>query len=652
MADESSQPYYDKLSDELEQYQLRRAQRYTFVTVLILYWKDTDLKLWDELKELEDLFRNTFNYNVERYEIPSQRSQDQLEHIIDLFLIRYGTPDNLVIIYYGGHGGPTKNGSTECEWAAFNHELSPTLDWSTIQPQLLTAECDVVILLDCCHAGSAVRGKTRQYVEILLATDKDHLTPVGTGAWPSFTKILIQKMREIMDREGELNLRSLHAQMLPADTGLRRQPILASGRASAGNISLRKSKNSSAPSGLDSLQTGQPSESKDHLLMLEVYTHRPLESTMFGALVCWLTKDSPSSIAEIRLAKQTVSDTSRFQSIGAHLLQKDSEADRGHLLVSSRGRTELSHVLYQLERLYKTPSPEDLTDREAMKLVELLRKESLGINTLIEDLLASMERSQLETLVAQKVVDNANLQTRIKMRLVLLNSNNTVPDEALSVNFIDAAQKDQRFRVGLLDGHQVLVEYCYYDEINGNDREATVKKVSRMSALLLEPKPAPFRTLSGRGYTHERLYGPRYGFVYQRPKKQPIGEFTTLSDVIEKAGYVPLESRFRMGQVLCEAMLQFHSIGWYHKNIRSANVLLFCVEDRRQGGVMPAQSFNFEEPFFIGFDCSRPADAETRQTVDFTFKDILYRHPDRWGNPSRFKSHHDFYAFVSFSDMR
>ena len=112
------QTSHDKIADELERYQIRRIQRYTSVAVLLLYWKETDLKIHDELQALEDLLQDTFNYRVERCAIPSEKPQYLLGHALNTFLEKYGTSDNLVIVYYGGHGGPTKDGSTECEWAA------------------------------------------------------------------------------------------------------------------------------------------------------------------------------------------------------------------------------------------------------------------------------------------------------------------------------------------------------------------------------------------------------------------------------------------------------------------------------------------------------------------------------------------------------
>jgi len=110
--------HLETLSNALDRYRPHRAQKYEAVAVLLLSWKDTDLKLGDEWDSLERMFRLTFNYQVQRYSIPSLKSQIQLGLAVNNFLMAHGKPDHLIIVYYGGHGGPTKDGSTECEWWA------------------------------------------------------------------------------------------------------------------------------------------------------------------------------------------------------------------------------------------------------------------------------------------------------------------------------------------------------------------------------------------------------------------------------------------------------------------------------------------------------------------------------------------------------
>lgn len=51
--------------------------------------------------------------------------------------------------------------------------------------------------------------------------------------------------------------------------------------------------------------------------------------------------------------------------------------------------------------------------------------------------------------------------------------------------------------------------------------------------------------------------------------------------------------------------------------------------------------YNLEKPYVIGYDCCRLPEAEIRKTVEFSFKDNLYQHPDLWEKPASFRSYHD-----------
>lgn len=70
---------------------------------------------------------------------------------------------------------------------------SPTLCWSLLQPSLKSAPCDVLLLLDCCFAGSAVRGDVEGTNEIIAACGRETLAEGVTDR--SFTHNLMRKIR-------------------------------------------------------------------------------------------------------------------------------------------------------------------------------------------------------------------------------------------------------------------------------------------------------------------------------------------------------------------------------------------------------------------------------------------------------------------------
>ena len=85
------------------------------------------------------------------------------------------------------------NNGGESIWAANEERDSPSLRWNQVQPLLETAVPHVLIILDCCYAGTAARdiceGTTK---EILAACGRENPT---TGVCAiSFTSALIDKL--------------------------------------------------------------------------------------------------------------------------------------------------------------------------------------------------------------------------------------------------------------------------------------------------------------------------------------------------------------------------------------------------------------------------------------------------------------------------
>jgi hypothetical protein len=75
---------------------------YKTVVVVLLYWKDSDLNFKSEADKLDVLFRDTFQYLVLRFEIPSVDSGVALSDKITEVNRGYSTPHSLIIYHYGG----------------------------------------------------------------------------------------------------------------------------------------------------------------------------------------------------------------------------------------------------------------------------------------------------------------------------------------------------------------------------------------------------------------------------------------------------------------------------------------------------------------------------------------------------------------------
>jgi hypothetical protein len=83
-------------------------------------------------------------------------------------------------------------------WRPKQTSKCPTVQWSGIQNVLEQAESDVLILLDCCHAGTAATSEGNGVTELISACAYNSQAN-GVGSY-SFTKELIIELRELSRR--------------------------------------------------------------------------------------------------------------------------------------------------------------------------------------------------------------------------------------------------------------------------------------------------------------------------------------------------------------------------------------------------------------------------------------------------------------------
>lgn len=77
---------------------------YKEVHVLMLSWEGGDTVVHDQLISLQGVFRDEFQFQTEDWLIPSARCYRELDVKLSEFLKDYDAVDNLLLIYYGGHG--------------------------------------------------------------------------------------------------------------------------------------------------------------------------------------------------------------------------------------------------------------------------------------------------------------------------------------------------------------------------------------------------------------------------------------------------------------------------------------------------------------------------------------------------------------------
>jgi hypothetical protein len=186
--------------------------RYIYVQVLLIRWEEDELHVEDELNELKRVF-DLYGFATEKFLIPTSNSHRKLNQKVLSFVEEYENDDTLLIVYYGGHGIINKARQSTWSWYAsiFHHSIQPsltifhdstsdksyaTVEWSAIQTLFETAQCDVLLLLDCCAAASAapLTERTTYMMETIAACGFEAWTSLP-GA-QSFTHTLIEVLKE------------------------------------------------------------------------------------------------------------------------------------------------------------------------------------------------------------------------------------------------------------------------------------------------------------------------------------------------------------------------------------------------------------------------------------------------------------------------
>ncbi|KAJ8117288.1 hypothetical protein ONZ43_g4245 [Nemania bipapillata] len=185
------------------------SQRYRKVYVLLLHWDEDDLFVLPELEDLEICFQRDYNFETERFTIPSSNAHLDLMLKIGSMIKDHESTDTLLVVYYGGHA--RIDDARQSTWCASRSSDSPWLQWSAIQTLLERSLSDALILLDCCAgAASAAFPTGNSITETISASSWDAIAP-DPGRY-SFTSTLLEVLQEW--RKKTFSVAMLHAEIL------------------------------------------------------------------------------------------------------------------------------------------------------------------------------------------------------------------------------------------------------------------------------------------------------------------------------------------------------------------------------------------------------------------------------------------------------
>ena len=180
------------------------------------------------------------------------------------------------------------------------------------------------------------------------------------------------------------------------------------------------------------------------------------------------------------------------------------------------------------------------------------------------------------------------------------------------------------------------------------DAKILDRRVSQVAAFLHEIEPS-FHSLPCRGFVKDHEAN-RYGYVFDlpeslsasnpllgqpsiRPSQPVLPEMHSLRKMLDQTGQTPsLNSRLRLSVIILETILNLHTSGWLHKELRSANVILI-----RQASCADAPlDLSSYETYVAGYTYARAdnPDELTEPLASSTEVDV-YRHPSSLGDSRR-----------------
>ena len=141
LQDESDDSKYQvSWSNIMDKGKWGKPLRYKHVCALLLYWDKScgDLSTEKEVDELKAVLEDVFQYHAEKAPLMAasrgKKVQTMINQIVANFIDRFDGPENLLIIYYAGHGMPDKGKYGRLQLlgsATFPIPYAPNADYSS-----------------------------------------------------------------------------------------------------------------------------------------------------------------------------------------------------------------------------------------------------------------------------------------------------------------------------------------------------------------------------------------------------------------------------------------------------------------------------------------------------------------------------------------
>ena len=204
--------FQEKVNEALQKLPPQQTQ-YDRVRALIINWEESDVpELSKYAGDLGKLLKQDYGFEVDSHVIKNGESQDNGDIRLEF---RYKITDtirsisdrkknNLLIVYYGGHGVQLteKNKPSRRVWAP-TATSKTYLSWTDFQSDLrVSAYCDILFLFDCCYALAMIDSDEtyQRRCEIFCASGA--LDRASAKRTCSFTKAITEELSIRKDSNG------------------------------------------------------------------------------------------------------------------------------------------------------------------------------------------------------------------------------------------------------------------------------------------------------------------------------------------------------------------------------------------------------------------------------------------------------------------
>jgi hypothetical protein len=189
-----------KLKEAAPRVLKERRVQYQKVKVLSVFWEHGE---YTEMRENADAisqtFREHYHFDIQPVPLTNEQPTSDLLNILGPAMshLSESDKDNLLIIYYCGHGVWDGSGRT---FLQPHKDASTNLDWDTIQGVLQYFDGDLLLLFDCCHATAMIKDqvKWKRRCEIFGATNAFDNALANEDK--SFTKALQSELQKFSSK--------------------------------------------------------------------------------------------------------------------------------------------------------------------------------------------------------------------------------------------------------------------------------------------------------------------------------------------------------------------------------------------------------------------------------------------------------------------